>query len=526
MLRHFCSALALTTALFIGSFSLTRPAVAEGTISGGFDVGPAGFQGNFNPLAATAGFAWLVTYFEPLVLYDSKLEQIVGGLASSFEISPDQLNYRFKLVDAKWHDGQPFTAKDVQFTFDLAKDGRSGSIFAARLEAIRSVEAPDEKTVVITLHQPTPSILDTITKLMMLPEHALADIAPEQLARHAWWSSSPIGTGPFKFNRYVTDQYVELAANPHYRAGKPKVDKLINRYFTDTASAIAALRSGEIQFTYIDANDVSTFSNDAAFRLIEGDSFVVNYIGFNQEVALWQDLRIRQAFMHAINREAIIQSLYGGAARPAHCVYVADHLLPEDLNPYPYDPEKARQLLAEAGWDSINGAKPIPILTYYNSPLATNVLAAIQAMLAQVGINIVPRAVDVPTYNATVYKQDGNMDDFPLIFAGIQNGPDPSIVNIVLNEKQIPPTGSNVMRVRMPQVNEALDSALAEADLAMRNARYRDVCLAINTNLPWATMWVADRYGVASSTLRDFFWTPAPGGGPYQSRPEQWSLVP
>ncbi len=162
------------------------------------------------------------------------------------------------------------------------------------------------------------------------------------------------------------------------------MDKLINRYFADPVAAIAALRSGEIQFTYVDSNDVSTFSSDSAFRVIEGDSFVVNYVGFNQEVPLWKDLKVRQAFMHAINRDAIIQSLHGGAAKPANCVYVADRLVPKAIDAYAYDPQKARQLLDEAGWDKINGSKPITILTYYNSPLVANVLAAMQAMLAQV----------------------------------------------------------------------------------------------------------------------------------------------
>ncbi len=109
-----------------------------------------------------------------------------------------------------------------------------------------------------------------------------------------------------------------------------------------------------------------------------------------------------------------------------------------------------------------------------------------QAMLAQVGINIVPRTVDTPTYNSTVYKQGGNASEFPLIFAGLQNGPDPSNINIGLNEKQIPPAGSNVMRIRMPEVSQALDAALDETDPAKRDARYQDVCKATNANLPGA----------------------------------------
>ena len=158
-LRTFTSALALTAALFATS-ALTLPAAAQdaSTISGGFDVGPGGLQGNFNPLAATSGFTWLSTYFEPLVIYNAELTEVVGALAESFEISDDQLTYTFKLADAKWHDGEPFTAEDVKFTIDLARNDQTGSVFAARLGAIASVDAPDERTVVITLSAPTASM--------------------------------------------------------------------------------------------------------------------------------------------------------------------------------------------------------------------------------------------------------------------------------------------------------------------------------------------------------------------------------
>ena len=108
-----------------------------------------------------------------------------------------------------------------------------------------------------------------------------------------------------------------------------------------------------------------------------------------------------------------------------------------------------------------------------------------------------------------------------MVFAGLQNGPDASNINIGLNEKQIPPAGANIMRIKMPEVTAALDAALAETDAAARDTRYQDVCKATNANLPWATMWVANRYGVASSSLTDFVWTPAPGRRPLRVAPRE-----
>ncbi|ATU94860.1 ABC transporter substrate-binding protein [Phyllobacterium zundukense] len=524
-LKMIASALAISAALLSAGAVSMAPAAQAATLSGGFDVGPGGFQGNFNPLAATAGFTWLSVYFEPLVSYDEKLQKVVGALADTYEVSPDQLTYTFKLADAKWHDGKPFTSRDAKFTIELAKDAKSGSVLAARLKAVASVEAPDEHTLVIKLSAPSASTLDTMTKVMMLPEHALASIPADQLAKNSWWSTTPIGTGPFKFTKYVTDQYVELAANTDYRGGKPALERVINRYFANPAAAIAALRAGEIQFTYVDSNDVSTFKGDEAFKVIEGDSFVVNYLGFNHDSPIWKDIRVRKAVMYAINRDAIIKSLYGGAAKPANCAYVVDQLVPQGVDTYAYDPEKAKKLLEEAGWAQINGDKPITLLTYYTTPLATNVLAAVQAMLAQVGINVVPRAVDTPTYNSIVLNPTPDVAQFQMVYAGLQNGPDAGSINVGLNEKQIPPAGPNVVRARMPDLNKALDSALAEPDASKRVAHYQDVCKVMNANLPWATLWVANRYGVVSAKLKDFTWTPAPGGGPYQAHPEKWSIA-
>lgn len=485
---------------------------------------PEVFQGNFNPLAATAGFTWLSVYYEPLITYDEKLQKVVGALASSYEVSSDQMAYTFKLVDAKWHDGKPFTAKDAKFTMGLAMDAKTGSVLAARLKGISSVETPDEHTVVIKLSAPSSSFPDTMTKVMMLPEHALSSIPADQLTKNTWWSTAPIGTGPFKFTKYVSDQYVELAANTDYRGGKPALERVINRYFANPAAAIAALRSGEIQFTYVDSNDVPTFKDNKDFQVIEGNS---------SSSTTWASPRIPAlegrarppAVMYAINRDAIIQSLYGGAAKPANCAYVAEQLIPPDIDSYAYDPEKAKQLLTEAGWDQINGGKPITLLTYYTTPLATNVLAAVQAMLAQVGINIVPRAVDAPTYNSIVLNATPDIAQFQLVYAGLQNGPDAGSINVGLNEKQIPPAGPNVARVRMPDLTKALDSALAEPDSTKRDAAYQDVCKVMNTNLPWATLWVANRYGIVSTKVKDFVWTPAPGGGPYQANPQKWSIA-
>ena len=154
---------AISVAALLAATALTTSAAAQEpkTITGGFDVGPGGFQGNFNPLAATGGFTWLNVYFEPLVNYNADLTAIEGALANEYAVNADKTEYTFKLANQSWHDGKPFTSKDVKFTVDLAKNGETGTVFAARLNAVSSVEMPDERTAVIKLSRPDAGLLDT-----------------------------------------------------------------------------------------------------------------------------------------------------------------------------------------------------------------------------------------------------------------------------------------------------------------------------------------------------------------------------
>ena len=240
------------------------PAFAQkSVISGGFDVGPGGFPGNFNPMAASAGFTWLSIYFEPLVVYDAKLEKLAPALATSWQVSPDKLTYTFKLApDAKWHDGKPFTSADVKFTIGLAKDAKAGSVFAARLAAVKEVETPDAQTAVIKLSQGNAGLMDTLTKLMMLPAPSCRPFRSTRSPSMNGGRSRP--SAPARSSSSST-RPTSMSRSPpiaDYRGGKPKVDGLINRYFKTTATAAAALKSGEIQVSYVESDDAKTFANN------------------------------------------------------------------------------------------------------------------------------------------------------------------------------------------------------------------------------------------------------------------------
>ena len=513
---------AATAALAIGVLATGSAQTSGGVLTGGFDVGPGGLPGVFNPLVLTAGLTWIEKYFSPLVQYDVNFQKIGGELAKSWIVTRDGKTYNFVLRDnVKWHDGQPFTAQDVKFTLDLYRNPDSGSIFTPRLENVASVKTSGAHGVIITLSKPTAPFLDNLSFIMMLPEHALKNIPVKDLAKSSWWSTAPIGTGPFKFNKLVPDQYVELTAFNDYWRGKPKLDKLINRYFKEAGSAVLALRSGEIQFTYVSGDEAAGLKGDPNITVLPGPSHVANYIGFNFKDPRFKDLRVRQAILSAIDRKSIIAQLYNGAGSLASCAYTDAQFVPKKgLSANAYDPERAKQLLKDANWSAVKDNGPaLELLTYYGDKLSSDVMVTIQQMLSQVGVNVKVRTVDVATYNQTTTA--GN---FTLTFAGQGNGPDPETANVLFESTAARASGANRFSIAMPQLDQLIAQSRVEINPRKRAAVFQNLCAYQNAQLPVADLWEAQRFGAVSKKVQTFVWTPAPGGGRYNDFAETWRL--
>lgn len=487
-----------------------------GTMVGGFDVGPGGNFGLFNPMTAGGGASWYNKYFSTLLLYDVNFQKMQGDLAESWEVSADGKQVTFHLRKGlTWQDGQPLTSDDVKFSIDLLKNPDSLAITAGRYKAVKEITTPDPQTVVFNLDQPSAPLLDALTLSFIYPKHALAAITPKDLVKSSWWSTNPIGSGPFKWSKYVPDQYVELLPFDNYWRGKPKLDKLINRYFKDSSSALIALRSGDIQFTYVTSDEAGSLKSDQSVTVIPGPSQVLNYLGFNQKDKRFQDVRVRQAFMYAIDRKAIVDQLYKGTAQLVPCGYNNPNYLPSDVNSYPRDVNKAKELLKAANWDSIKG-QPIDLLTYYSDQLSTDVLTTIQQMLAEAGIDAKPRAVDVPTFN-----QARTSSNFQVFYGGAGNGPDPDILGAsLMSTTQL----AQVAGINNPDLDKLYVQGQQETDPAKRALVYQNVCKVMNQEVMWGPMWVAQRFGAVSKKVSNFIWTPAPGGGRYYDAPETWTL--
>ena len=254
---------------------------------------------------------------------------------------------------------------------------------------------------------------------------------------------------------------------PTTAAANRKLDRLINRYFENPAAAVAALRAGEIQFTYVESNDVATFKGDEAFKVIEGA--VLRRQLYRLQPAGRRSgriVRVRQAVMHAIDRKAIIESLYGGAAKPANCGYVAEQLVPAGIEPYAYDPAKGQGAAGggRLGQDQRRQADHHADLLQHAAGRQRHGRRAGDARAGRHQRRAARRRhADLQRHRL----QAGNPDcerSSRWSMPGFRTDPNRGRHQHRPQRAQMPPAGANIMRIGMPDLTTALDAALAETD--------------------------------------------------------------
>ncbi len=295
--------------------------------------------------------------FDNLVMFEGSTTNLRPGLATDWAVSPDGLTYFFNLRSGvTFHDGTPFNAEAVKWNFDrwMNPDNpwRGGGTFeywtdvAGFNEVIRSVDVVDANTVQINLNEPQGTLL------LNLALFAFAIASPTALAADPeGFARRPVGTGAFRFVEWVPGDRVVMDRNEAYWGEQAKVDRVVVRAIPDNAARFQVLRSGSIDMMEgANPDDVPTAQRDRSLQVILRPPLNVGYINMNLRQRPFDDVRVRQAMAAAINRPAIVEALYGGTGT------VASQLIPPSVmgwNPDVagprYDPDRARQLLAEAG---------------------------------------------------------------------------------------------------------------------------------------------------------------------------------
>lgn len=526
----------LFASLSAGSL-VAQEAGGGGTLIGAFDVGPGGAP-MVRPFMDTAGRTWLSKIWTTLASYNADATALEPQLATSWEPNDDATVWTIHLREGvTFHDGEPMTAEDVKFSLELALNPDAATQFpsfsqltaghfvggeeyaAGDADEISGIRVVDDSTLELEFVAPNPRLPYSFVFAWVLPQHALADLDPVDFQTTDWFYTSAIGTGPFMHDEFVQDQFWALVPNPDYFNGAPKLDRLINRYFADETSALLALEGGEIQFTYAGADVALRMQDDENIVLYSGPSGVTNYFIFNLRNPAFEDDRVRQAFLYALDREAMADAIMGGTVELVPCIAALPGMHPpaEELNDYAYDPEMARQLLADAGYDT---SQEFEVVTYYDNQQAMDTLAAAQQFLAEVGINITPLVVDVPTYNSYFYTGEG----WDISYRGVGA----TLVypwQFYMTGGYPVETGETLMGPAFPELEAMMTEAQSEIDGDAFIQDLQDICQYQNEHALEGYMWTATRFGVASNDLQDFYWFPAQGGGPYEDHAELWSVA-
>lgn len=451
----------------------------------------------WNPLVSVHGPDQQVMdlIFQKLIINNSDF-QFEGRLAESWEVSDDAKTFTFHLYPGlTWNDGTPLTAEDVKFSFNLMADpdisASAGkfAVVAGYDEAaegdtndISGFQVIDDVTFAIELSEPNVGFLTTVASQSthIVPQHMLVDIAREELPEAAFFREPTVGYGPYNFVSYEVDQAVELSANPDYHLGAPQIQTISLRQLTSDVAA-AQLGTGEIDLAFISATDleaVEAFDN-VEIKEAKGAGFI--RMAINHDDPRFQDPRVRQAMLYAIDRQGMIDTVLAGYGEVINVGYHSTWALPDDLNDYPYDPDKARELLAEAGWDS---SEPVEIQWIAGTRDRDAIVPVIQQQWNEVGITTETVTVEV---GVLLDKAENHTYDLTL-FGGGDYSADPNTLYTVHTCDHLWMGEGWCNEEGVSELLEAWQDADATADPDERATKYAEISRTINEMVPY--IWI------------------------------------
>ena len=496
------------------SAASTRPAYGDIIVEG--SIGDAS---NLIPMLSTDSTSHSIgaLCYNGLVKYDKDI-QIVGDLAESWDVSPDGLIITFHLrKGVKWHDGHPFTADDVLFTYRVTIDPKTPTAYSGDFLKVKKAEVLDPHTFRVTYDKPfAPALMSWGAAVM--PKHLLEgkDITKSPLARR------PVGTGPYIFREWLTGQKIVLISNPEYFEGRPYIDGFVLRIIPDMATMFLELRAKGIDMMNLTPLQYTRQTENPFFRKNFNKyrylSFAYTYLGYNLRNPLFADRRIRQAISYAINKEAIIEGILLGYGQPATGPYKPGTWAHNpDVKKYPYDPQKARALLAEAGWKDTDGdgildrsGQPFTfeIITNQGNEIRAKTAEIIQKHLAEVGMQVKIRTLEW----AAFVNEFINKGRFDATILGWTIPMDPDIYD-VWHSSKTKPGELNFISYRNREVDELVEKGRGTFNIKERKRCYDRIQEILAEDQPYTFLYVPDALPMISSRFRGI--EPAPLGISY-----------
>ncbi len=495
------------------SFAFGAPALAQ-TPPNVLIVGQIAEPKSLDPSVDTAvnDFRILMNMYDGLVRYRDGTLEPEPALAESWEISDDGLTYTFHLREGvTFHDGTPFDAEAVKFTFDRMLDeshpfhGTGPFPLAFFFSAIESTTAVDASTVEFKLSEPYAPFLSNLA----YPAGLI--VSPAAVAEHGEdFGRNPSGTGPFKFESWDSNTSVVITRNEDYWDGAPPLEAVVFRPITDANTRVAEMLSGGIDLMVeVPPDNLNQFRDGAAFEVYEQAGPHLWFLILNAKEGPFADKRVRQAVNYAIDKQALVENVLQGtaeiAAGPTPPAFAWAYN--EELEPYPHDPERAKALLADAGAE---GAE----LTFYVTEGGSGMLdpvamgTAIQADLAAVGLDVAIETYEWNTFLGEVNPGlEGKADMAQM--AWMTNDPD-TLPYLALRTDAFPDKGGfNSGYYSNPDVDALLEQARTSTDQDERAALYKEMQAIVQDDAPWAFIANWKQNAVSTSSVEGFSLQPS-----------------
>jgi len=499
-----------------GAGKASGKAEAQGPVKGDtLIMGSIGDASNLLPVlasdASSSDISGLV--YNGLVRYDKDL-RFEGDLAESWEISEDNLTFTFHLrKGVKWHDGAPFTSADVLFTYELLIDPETPTAYADRYLQVAAASAPDPYTFVVRYDKPLASALIS-WGFSIHPKHLLegVEITRSPLSR------SPVGTGPYRFVEWLPGEKVVLESNPEYYEGQPNIKRIVYRVIPDESTMFLELKAGGLDYMGLSPLQYARMTDSESFKerfnKYRFAAFAYTYLGYNLRHPLFKDKRVRQALAHAINKQEIIDGVLLGLGQVATGPYKPGTWPHNpDVKRYEFDPEKAKKLLAEAGWTDSDGDGLLDkdgkkftftIVTNQGNDQRTKTGEILQRRLRDLGIEVKLRVIEW----ASFLKEFINPGNFEATILGWTVPIDPDAYN-VWHSSKTGPGELNFIGFSDPEVDELLEKGRRTLDIEERRAYYHRFQEILAEEQPYNFLYVPEALPVVAGRFKGIEVAPA-----------------
>jgi peptide/nickel transport system substrate-binding protein len=394
-----------------------------------------------------------------------------------------------------FHDGTPLKASDVKFTFERLVDPETASTSASELASMKSIEATDDRTVVITLNAPDAAFLTNLAQpALVIYSEAFVKANNNDISQVA------MGTGPFRFVEYVPNTRIVLEKNPDYwEEGLPYLDGIEMTIAADDTSRTAAIVSGAVDFIeYVPLRDVDTLQQDPNLTLAGDTNTNIRFIGFNLTKEPFDNPLVRQAIAAVVDREAMLGPTVFGHGTPVEALFPPDFWAALQQDVRPADVERAKSLMEEAG--HADGFSTT-ITSWSQYSFLSNAAVVLQEQLRQIGIeaelNLVENATMVDqvyvgkTYDIAVTGESAYVDPNTLILPNFKSGESGNFVNYA-----------------NPEVDALIEQGIATTDQDERARIYQEIQTLLLEDLPWVNLFVANQYEAMKTNVKGYVHIP------------------